>query len=134
MKEMLLNLAISLFLTKDNLKLIVRKINSALAEKIKLEGKEVYAGWAADAMGDLAIRAEAYGNDGKVDEAELERLNAFDCSIVEKYWDACTARLPEILAIDETAPKTAVKSIKDDVKAKVKGKTSKIKGKVKGQA
>ena len=86
MKDKLLKLAISLFLTKSNTKVLIRAVNERLANVCNFEGKEKYIGFTEDAMKELAIRAECLSDDGKINDAELERINEFDCSLVDKYW------------------------------------------------
>ena len=86
MKERLLKLALSLFLTKGNTKILIRAVNERLAKVCNLEGKETYIGYTEDAMKEIALRAECLSDDGKICDAELARINAFDESLVDKYW------------------------------------------------
>lgn len=86
MKDKLLELAVKLFLTKNAAKTIIKAANERLAKVCNLEGKEKYIGYTEDAMKELAIRAECLSDDGKINDAELARINEFDCALVDKYW------------------------------------------------
>lgn len=86
MKEALLNLALKLFLTKDSIKAIVRTANAKLAEVCRMQGKETYIGYTEDALKEIALRAECLSDDGVITEAELARINDYDCALVDKYW------------------------------------------------
>jgi hypothetical protein len=86
MKEKLLELAVSLFLNKETAKTLIKTVNGRLAKVCNLRGKEVYFGYTEDAMKELAIRAESLSDDGLITESELERINDFDCALVDKYW------------------------------------------------
>ena len=86
MKQKLLELAISLFLTKDNAKTLIHAVNERLANVCKLKGKETYIGYTEDAMKELALRAECLSDDGVIGDDELARINAFDDALVDKYW------------------------------------------------
>ena len=86
MKDKLLKLALSLFLTKSNTKLLIRTANEKLAKTCNLEGKEKYIGYTEDAMKEIALRAECLSDDGKIGADELARIIAFDDALVDKYW------------------------------------------------
>ena len=86
MKDKLLKLALSLFLTKSNTKALIHAANERLAKMCNLEGKEKYIGYTEDAMKEIALRAECLSDDGKIGEDELARINAFDDALVDKYW------------------------------------------------
>ena len=86
MKQKLLELALSLFLTKGNVKTLIRTANERLAKMCNPEGKERYISYTEDAMKELAVRAESLSDDGKINDAELARINEFDCALVDKYW------------------------------------------------
>lgn len=88
MKQKLLELALKLFLTKDNAKALVHAVNERLASVCKLEGKEVYIGYTEDALKEIALRAECLSDDGLIGADELAKINAFDDSLVDKYWRA----------------------------------------------
>ena len=86
MKDKLLKLALSLFLTKNNTKILIHTANERLAKVCNLEGKEKYIGYTEDAMKEIALRAECLSDDGKIGDDELARINAFDDALVDKYW------------------------------------------------
>ena len=86
MKEKLLNLALSLFLTKSSAKVLIHAVNERLAKVCNLEGRETYIGYMEDAMKEIALRAECLSDDGKIGDDELARINALDDALVDKYW------------------------------------------------
>ena len=88
MKDKLLALAFEFLLTKDTAKKLARTLNKKLAENAALDGgKAKYAGYLRDGMATLAVYSEAVADDGKISDAELEKINGtkfcfniWDCS------------------------------------------------------
>ena len=86
MKDKLLALAFEYLLTKDTAKKLVRSLNKKLAEIAALDGgKAKYAGYLRDSMATLAIYSEAVADDGRISEAELERINAQTDALIDRY-------------------------------------------------
>ena len=86
MKDKLLGLAFEYLLTKDTAKKLVRNLNKKLAEIAALDGgKARYAGYLRDGMATLAVYSEAVADDGKISEAELERINAQTDALIDRY-------------------------------------------------
>ena len=86
MKEKLLELAFEYLLTKETAKKIVRSLNKKLAENAALDGgKARYAGYLRDGMATLAVYSEAVADDGKINDAELEKINAQTDALIDKY-------------------------------------------------
>lgn len=86
MKDKLLALAFEYLLTKDTAKKLVRSLNKKLAENTALDGgKARYAGYLRDAMATLAAYSEAIADDGRISDAELEKINAQTDALVDRY-------------------------------------------------
>ena len=86
MKAKLLSLALEFLLTKDTAKKLVRTLNAKLQEKAALsDGKAKIAGYLRDTMATLAVYSEAVSDDGKINYAELEKINAQTDALVDKY-------------------------------------------------
>jgi len=86
MKDKLLELAFEFLLTKETAKKLVRKLNKKLAENIALDGgKAKFAGYLRDGMGTLAIYSESVADDGRINDAELETINAQTDALIDKY-------------------------------------------------
>ena len=86
MKAKLLSLALVFLLTKETAKKLVRTLNAKLQEKAALsDGKAKIAGYLRDTMATLAIYSEAVSDDGKINDAELEKINAQTDALVDKY-------------------------------------------------
>ena len=89
MKEKLLELAFEYLLTPATAKKIARKINSKLQEKAAMsDGKQRVAGYLRDFMATGAVYSEAVADDGKISDAELEKINAQTDALVDKYFKA----------------------------------------------
>ena len=73
------------YLTNEAVKKGVHGLNAKFAEKVKVEGKEKVLDVANDASTCVAARLEAFKDDGKIDAAELAKINAVDDAVVDKY-------------------------------------------------
>ena len=88
MKEKLLELAFEYLLTKDTAKKIARALNKKLQEKAALsDGKARVAGYLRDFMATGAVYSESIADDGKISDAELEKINAQTDALIDKYVD-----------------------------------------------
>ncbi len=86
MKEKLLELAFEYLLTKDTAKKLVRTLNKKLAASVSIDGgKAKYAGYLRDGMATLAVYSEAVADDGKISDAEQEKINAQTDALIDKY-------------------------------------------------
>jgi len=86
MKEKLLELAFEYLLTKNTAKKLVRTLNKKLQGVATLsDGKAKIAGYLRDTMATLAIYSEAVADDGKIADAELEKINAQTDSLIDRY-------------------------------------------------
>ena len=86
MKEKLLELAFEYLLTKDTAKRLARSLNKKLAENVALDGgKAKFAGYLRDGMATLAVYSEAVADDGKINDAELEKINAQTDALIDRY-------------------------------------------------
>lgn len=86
MKEKLLEWAFEYLLTKDIAKKLARSLNKKLQARAALtDGKVKVAGYLRDTMATLAVYSEAVADDGKISEAELEKINAQIDSIIDTY-------------------------------------------------
>ena len=86
MKEKLLELAFEYLLTKNTAKKLVRKLNKKLAENAALDGgKAKVAGYLRDGMETLAVYSGAVSDDGKINDAELEKINAQTDALIDRY-------------------------------------------------
>ena len=86
MKDKLLALAFEFLLTKETAKKLARTLNRKLAESVAIDdGKAKYAGYLRDAMATLAVYSEAVADDGKISDAELEKINAQTDALIDKY-------------------------------------------------
>ena len=86
MKDKLLELAFEFLLTKETAKKLVRTLNKKLAENTALDGgKAKFAGYLRDGMATLVIYSEAVADDGRINDAELETLNAQTDALIDKY-------------------------------------------------
>lgn len=73
------------YLTNEAVKKGVHGLNAKFAEKVKVEGKEKVVDVANDASECVGARLEAFKDDGKIDPAELARINAVDDAKIDKY-------------------------------------------------
>lgn len=88
MKDKLLALAFEYLLTKETAKKLARKLNKKLQEVSALgDGKAKVAGYLRDFMATGAIYSEAFADDGKISDAELEKINAQTDALIDKYID-----------------------------------------------
>ena len=86
MKDKLLALAFEFLLTKETAKKIVRKLNKKLAENAALDGgKAKVAGYLRDGMETLAVYSGAVSDYGKINDAELEKINAQTDALIDRY-------------------------------------------------
>lgn len=86
MKDKLLALAFEFFLTKETAKKLVRTLNKKLAENAALDGgKAKVAGYLRDGMETLAVYSGAVSDDGKINDAELEKINAQTDALIDRY-------------------------------------------------
>ena len=86
MKDKLLELAFEFLLTKDTAKKLARSLNKRLQERAALsDGKAKAAGYLRDGMQTLAVYSEAVADDGKISDAELEKINAQTDALIDKY-------------------------------------------------
>lgn len=86
MKDKLLALAFEFLLTKETAKKMVRKLNKKLAENAALDGgKAKVAGYLRDGMETLAVYSGAVSDDGKINDAELEKINAQTDALIDRY-------------------------------------------------
>lgn len=86
MKAKLLSLALEYLLTKETAKKLVRTLNAKLQEKAALsDGKAKIAGYLRDTMETLAVYSGAVSDDGKINDAELEKINAQVDALIDKY-------------------------------------------------
>ena len=86
MKDKLLALAFEFLLTKETAKKLVRKLNKKLAENAALDGgKAKFAGYLRDGMETLAVYSGAVSDDGKISDAELEKINAQTDALIDRY-------------------------------------------------
>ena len=81
----LLKWAIRKFANNAKLKDAIRKANANLAKKEAGERATKIMGYGNDASETVAVYLEAYANDGKIDEAELAKINAQTDKMVDKY-------------------------------------------------
>lgn len=73
------------YVTNEAVKNAVHVMNKSFADKVKVEGKEKVVDVANDVSTCVSARLEGYSDDGKIDADELERINAVDDKIVDKY-------------------------------------------------
>lgn len=86
MKEKLLELAFEYLLTKETAKKIVRSLNKRLqANAAMSDGKQKVAGYLRDFMATGAVYSAAIADDGRISDAELEKINAQTDAIIDKY-------------------------------------------------
>ena len=86
MKEKLLELAFEYLLTKDTAKKLVRTLNKKLQDRAALtDGKAKIAGYLRDTMETLAVYSGAVSDDGKISDAELEKINAQTDALIDRY-------------------------------------------------
>ena len=86
MKDKLLELAFEYLLTKETAKKLARSLNKRLQANVALDGGKVrVAGYLRDSMATLAVYSEAVADDGKISDAELEKINAQTDALVDKY-------------------------------------------------
>ena len=86
MKEKLFEFACEYLLTKDVAKKIVRTLNKKLQGKAALtDGKQRIAGYLRDTMATIAVYSDAVADDGKIEDAELEKINAQIDTLIDKY-------------------------------------------------
>ena len=78
MKDKLLALALEFLLTKETAK--------KLADVAEIDGgKAKYAGYLRDGMATLAAYSGAVADDGKINAAELDKINAQVDALIDKY-------------------------------------------------
>ena len=86
MKDKLLAFAFEYLLTKDTAKKLVRGLNKKLQEKAAAsDGKQKVAGYLRDFMATGAAYSEAIADDGKISDAELEKINAHTDALIDTY-------------------------------------------------
>ena len=86
MKDKLLALAFEFLLTRETAKKLARTLNKKLAESVAIDGgKAKYAGYLRDGMATLAVYSESVADDGKISDAELEKINAQTDALIDKY-------------------------------------------------
>ena len=86
MKDKLLALAFEFLLTKETAKKLARRLNKKLAASVAIDGgKAKYAGYLRDGMATLAVYSEAVADDGRIIDAELEKINAQTDALIDKY-------------------------------------------------
>ncbi len=86
MKDKLLELAFEFLLTKETAKKLIRSLNKRLQANVALDGGKVrIAGYLRDGMATLAVYSEAVADDGKMSDAEIEKINAQTDALVDKY-------------------------------------------------
>lgn len=86
MKERLLELAFEYLLTKETAKKLARTLNKKLKERAALsDGKAKVAGYLRDFMATGAVYSEAIADDGKISDAELEKINAQTDALIDTY-------------------------------------------------
>ena len=86
MKDKLLALAFEFLLTRETAKKLIRQLNKKLQECAAMgDGKAKVAGYLRDFMETGAVYSAAFADDGKISDAELERINAQTDALVDKY-------------------------------------------------
>ena len=86
MKDKLLALAFEFLLTKDTAKKLARTLNKKLAESVAIDGgKAKYAGYLRDGMATLAVYSEAVADDGRISDAELDKITAQTDALLDRY-------------------------------------------------
>ena len=86
MKEKLLEFAFEYLLTPETAKKIARKLNKKLQERAAMsDGKQKVAGYLRDFMATGAVYSEAVADDGKISDAELEKINAQTDALIDTY-------------------------------------------------
>ena len=86
MKERLFELACEYLLTKETAKKLVRKLNQKLQEKAAAsDGTQRVAGYLRDFMATGAVYSEAIADDGRISDAELEKINAQTDALIDTY-------------------------------------------------
>ena len=83
----LLKWLVSSLVTKERLKKGIRRANAKLAEKPIDEAKAKTMGVGEDAARTLSLYLKGYADDGKIDEAERQEIDANDDALVDKYWN-----------------------------------------------
>lgn len=73
------------YLTNAAVKRGVHELNAKFAERVKIEGKEKVVDVANDVSECVGVRLESFKNDGKIDPAELAKINAVDDEKIDKY-------------------------------------------------
>lgn len=73
------------YVTNEAVKSAVHGMNASFAAKVKVEGKKKVVDAANDASRCIAVRLEGYADDGRIDEAELDAINAQDDAVIDKY-------------------------------------------------
>ena len=73
------------YVTNEAVKNAVHGMNASCAAKVKVEGKEKVVDAANDVSRCVAVRLEGFADDGRIDEAELDAINAQDDAIIDKY-------------------------------------------------
>lgn len=73
------------YVTNADIKRGVHSLNAKFADRVKVEGKENIVDVANDISECLGVRLESFKDDGKIDAAELERINAVDDAKIDKY-------------------------------------------------
>lgn len=81
----LLKWLVKRFINRDAVKAAVRAGNRRLAGR-EIGGSRIrFSEWGEDASATLSAYLGAFADDGRVDDAELERLNDRACAMVDKY-------------------------------------------------
>ena len=86
MKDKLLALAFEYLLTKETAKKLARTLNKKLQEKAAAsDGKQRVAGYLRDFMATGVVYSSAIADDGKISDAELEKINAQTDALIDTY-------------------------------------------------
>ena len=89
MKDKLLTLAFEYLLTPETAKKIARKLNKKLQARAAMsDGKQKVAGYLRDFMATGTVYSSAIADDGKISDAELDKINAQTDALVDKYFPA----------------------------------------------
>lgn len=86
MKEKLLAFAFEYLLTKETAKKLARTLNKRLQDRAAMsDGKQKIAGYLRDFMATGAVYSESVADDGKIGDAELEKINAQIDALIDRY-------------------------------------------------
>jgi len=73
------------YVTNKAVKETVHGLNKSFAAKVKVEGKEEVVSVVNDVSACVAARLNGFSDDGKIDEKELDTINAQDDIVLDKY-------------------------------------------------